>query len=162
MKKKISKKQIIILTSFIILIFVTIITIILIKNGNNKLPRNAKWNESQNSVVKREQKDNDDVYINSDTVSIKNIDIFNDTADYIFYEFDDTNKLNEITVRFETYGEYSKKFNNIADAVEDKLGKPVLSERDNIFPCEKWSMKNTYVEMSYDTYGNIDITYKKQ
>ena len=164
-KKKIIKYNKIIMPIAVIVLAV-IVMLIISFGGHNILPRDAKWNENQNSVVKREEKTNGDIYINAD---IQKIEIFNDTADYIYYKFDENNKLDEIIVRYMTFESYeypdiiNEKFNNIADSVEELLGEPVSSERNTVVAKETWSFKDTYVEMDYSyLYGNIDITYKRK
>ncbi len=167
-KKKIIKYNKIIMPIAVIVLAV-IVMLIISFGGHNILPRDAKWNENQNSVVKREEKTNGDIYINADIVTIQKIEIFNDTADYIYYKFDENNKLDEIIVRYMTFESYeypdiiNEKFNNIADSVEELLGEPVSSERNTVVAKETWSFKDTYVEMDYSyLYGNIDITYKRK
>ena len=152
-----------------VIVLAVIVMLIISFGGHNILPRDAKWNENQNSVVKREEKTNGDIYINADIVTIQKIEIFNDTADYIYYKFDENNKLDEIIVRYMTFESYeypdiiNEKFNNIADSVEELLGEPVSSERNTVVAKETWSFKDTYVEMDYSyLYGNIDITYKRK
>lgn len=167
-KKKIIKHNKMIIPIAVV-VLVVIVMFIFSFGGHNNLPRDAKWNENQNSVVKREKKTNGDIYINTDIVTIQKIEIFNDTADYIYYKFDENNKLDEIIVRYITFKSYeypdiiNEKFNNIADSVEELLGEPVSSERNTVVAKETWSFKDTYVEMDYSySYGNIDITYKRK
>ena len=167
-----NKKTILSLGSLLCIIF--IVGISFNKTRNSELPRNAKWDMRQNLVVKKEQKKNKDIYISEKIVTLQNIEIFNDTADYFYYKFED-GKLNEIVIWFYTSGspffkrisEYNvpdlERFDRIAEEIEKGLGKSVFSEANSLWAEKKWSTKNTYVEMRYHYSDDfIELTYKKQ
>lgn len=170
-KKKITFTHKKIIVPIVIVALAVIVIFIVSFGGNNKLIRNAKWDESLNSVLKREQKNvsGDNIYISDDIICISNISIYGEDRCKLWYKFDENNKLNEIIVRANSYDYYDlpekvdEQFLDFLSEIEKELGSPTTSNTDGIVKKVTWSFKGVFITLEYSfSYEHIELTYIKQ
>lgn len=158
---------------FLGLIAMAIITIVLVLNSkaDYKLPRNAKWGESLNTVLKREQKiiKAEDLKIHDDYFGICNLNIYNDSPDTFWYNFDENNELYLIRIVYDSYDYYEEsekvdeQFLNILKSVKEELGEPNSEDVGSIVQNAKWSFSDTFVTLEYEsTNGWISLEFRRQ